>query len=155
MICPKCSREMGSDASVCPYCGFTFQTPKQGDETYTAPYASTPFSSTMPGASYSSPTPRQVPPPPPYQASYQAFINQTQNEPLSIGQYIGMILLTCIPVVGLILMIVWAAGKNTNANRRHFAAAVLILKAFVLLFMLEACIFFFIYHTPLFLYFYR
>lgn len=169
MICPKCSREMGSDKNECEFCGFTFQTPKNNDEPHTAPYSNTPFTGpapsgfpagTAPGAYAGGRTAVQAPPPAPsqppiYPNPYPGYAPRTQEEPLSIGQYLGMILLSLIPVAGLIVMIVWAASRSINANRRHFAAAVLILKALGLIFALGACIVFFVYHTPLFYYFFR
>lgn len=171
MICPKCSREMGSDRSVCDYCGFTFQTPKQNDDAYTAPYSATPFtgsafdryaptssSAQTPGAFSPRPAVQTPPPPsypPTYQPGYSAFSERSLNEPLSVAQYIGMFLLSCIPLAGLIVMIIWAAARSTNVNRRHFAGAVLILKGLSLLFVLGACAVFLVYNTPLFFYFYR
>lgn len=170
MICPKCSREMGSEKNVCDFCGFTFQTPKNNDGPHTAPYSDTPFTGPASdgytvGAAPDRPTVQIPPPVPPYPPvpprppihfdPYAAYKVRSQDEPLSIGQYLGMILLSLIPVVGLIVMIVWAASRSTNVNRKHFAGAILILKALNLLFILGACVVFFVYHTPLFFYVFR
>ncbi len=165
MICPKCSREMGSDKSVCDYCGFTFQTPKNSGDAHTAPYSATPFTgSAFEGyqpASSAAPSRSAVQTPPapayqpPYQSNHAAYLERSQHEPLSIAQYIGMFLISAIPLVGLIVMIVWAASRGTNTNRRHFAAAVLILKAISVIFALGAFIVFFVYNTPLYFYFFR
>ena len=168
MICPKCSREMGSDKNVCDFCGFTFQTPKNNDNSHTAPYSKTPFTGSVSGSGFPAraasgaytggQTTVQAPPPPPppvYQNPNLFYAVRQQDEPLSVGQYLGMILLSLIPVAGLIVLIVWAASHSTNANRRHFAGAVLILKALGLIFALGACIVFFIYNTPLFFYIFR
>lgn len=165
MICPKCSREMSSEASVCDYCGFTFQTPKTSDRVPAAPYGQSPSSKTASAVFSGSATQdarsgdrsavqKPLPPPPVYTTStpYPIYAERVQAEPLSIGQYIGMILLTIIPVVGLIVMIVWAVNRNVNPNRRHFAGAVLILKALSLIFLLGACIVFFVYNAPFFFY---
>ncbi len=48
-------------------------------------------------------------------------------------------------------------GSQPQYKRKPkaFAAAVLILKALGLIFALGACIVFFVYHTPLFYYFFR
>ena len=169
MICPKCSREIPGDQSVCDYCGFTFQTPRQNQDGGTVSYAAAPF--TGPAFENHAPaaepaqahgyTPRptvQTPPPayqPSYQPNYAAYTERSRNEPLTIAQYIGMFLLNCIPLAGLIVMIVWAASRSTNVNRRHFAAAALILRAIALVFVLGACIVFFVYNTPLFFLFFR
>ena len=51
----------------------------------------------------------------------------TRYAPMTIGMYIGTILLLCIPVANFILLIVWAAGGCVNQSKRNFARAVLIL----------------------------
>lgn len=51
------------------------------------------------------------------------------SAPLGVGQYLLMMLITAIPVVGLIMMLVWAFDGNTNVNRRNYARATLILGA--------------------------
>ena len=50
---------------------------------------------------------------PPYQAPVYQPINQT-NEVMSVGSYIGMFLLSAIPVVNIICWIVWLVSPNTN-----------------------------------------
>jgi len=49
------------------------------------------------------------------------------NEPLSVGQYVGMMLLSGLPLVGLILLLIWAFGSEANINKRNYARAVLII----------------------------
>ena len=44
--------------------------------------------------------------------------------------FLGTILLTCIPVVGLILTIIWALGGAHNLNRVHYARALLMILLF-------------------------
>ena len=63
--------------------------------------------------------PLRAPSSPDLSNPYPGYAPRTQEEPLSIGQYLGMILLSLIPVAGLIVMIVWAASRSINANRRH------------------------------------
>ncbi len=153
MICPKCSREMGSDADVCPYCGFTFLTPKDSGAIHSIPYYST--------TSTAQPRENSMPPPPAQtiQATrpsvYVPYAERIPEEPISTPGYIGMLLLSLIPVVGFIVFIVWAAGRNGNPNRKHFAAAMLILKLIFLLFVLGAVIVYLVYTTPLYFYFFR
>ncbi len=48
-------------------------------------------------------------------------------EPITAGGYIGIMLLMCIPVVGLVLMIVWACGGCRKVNKRNLAKASLIM----------------------------
>jgi len=51
----------------------------------------------------------------------------SKYEPISACGYIGIMLLMCIPVVGLILMIVWACGGCRKVNKRSFARACLVM----------------------------
>lgn len=48
------------------------------------------------------------------------------NEVMSVGEWLLTILATIIPCVGLVLYLVWAFGKNGNANRRNYCKAWLI-----------------------------
>ncbi len=48
--------------------------------------------------------------------------------PLSVLQYIGLLVLNTIPVVGLIFMIVWALGVGNNPHLRNFARAALVVR---------------------------
>ena len=47
----------------------------------------------------------------PYQPPYQV---------MSIGQYVGMFILSALPVVNLICWIVWLCSPNTNKNKKNF-----------------------------------
>ncbi len=46
---------------------------------------------------------------------------------LSVGSYIGMFILSAIPLVGFILLLVWAFSGGENPNRKNYARAVLII----------------------------
>ncbi|WP_461812049.1 hypothetical protein [Faecalimonas sp.] len=48
------------------------------------------------------------------------------NDVMSVGEWLLTILATIIPCVGLVLYLVWAFGKNGNANRRNYCKAWLI-----------------------------
>ena len=70
---------------------------------------------------------------PPQQPYYppvpqQGFIQKPQNtEPMRVGQYIGTMIISAIPLVGFIMLLVWAFGSDTNINKKNYARAVLIL----------------------------
>lgn len=110
MICSQCGKNNPDDARFCDGCGNTLQAASinQG-------YA--------------------PPPPPPqyqqpqYQQSYQqpGYTPAVDNSPLSVGQYIGMYLIQLIPVVGFILLLVWAFSADTNLNKKNWAKAMLII----------------------------
>jgi ribosomal protein L40E len=49
-----------------------------------------------------------------------------ENRPLEVGEIVGMLLLSCIPVIGLFLLFYWALDKNASQARRNFAQALII-----------------------------
>lgn len=57
-------------------------------------------------------------PNPPYNTQYTA--------PLSLGQYLGMMLLMLIPLVNIILLLIWSFG-DYNVNKKNYARASLIM----------------------------
>lgn len=72
-----------------------------------------------------------------YDYNTESTPNYTQNyeegmdaSPLSMGDWLLIILVSMIPCAGLILYIVWAFGKTGNINRRNFCRANLIIMVF-------------------------
>jgi len=63
---------------------------------------------------------------------YQNPAVYEDSAPLSIGNYLVMMLVGAIPVVGLIMMLVWAFSGSANTNRKNYARAVLIMMLVVL-----------------------
>lgn len=61
------------------------------------------------------------------QQPYQNFM-PVDNSPLSMGQYLVMMLLMFIPLVNIILLFVWGFG-DYNVNKKNFARAQLIIMA--------------------------
>ncbi len=59
--------------------------------------------------------------------------NQQDNSPMSMGDYLVCMLLTMIPLVGIILLFVWAFSRGTNTNKANWAKAMLVFLAVVLL----------------------
>jgi hypothetical protein len=49
------------------------------------------------------------------------------EKPLPVWKFIGMMLLSAIPVIGFIMILVWSFGSSWNKNTRNYARAVLIL----------------------------
>ena len=83
---------------------------------------------------------KQTPPPmQPVAPVYGADIAPAKGskyDPITTWGYIGIMLLMCIPVVGLILMLVWAFGGCKKVNKRNLARASLIMAAIGLIFSL-------------------
>lgn len=57
--------------------------------------------------------------------NYSAY--DKTSEVMSVGQYIGMFILSAIPVVNLICWIVWLVSPNTNKNKKNFIIAQIVL----------------------------
>ncbi|MBW6514594.1 MAG: hypothetical protein K0B87_07550 [Candidatus Syntrophosphaera sp.] len=55
------------------------------------------------------------------------YVSETVAPIVSLGKWIGTLLLVMIPLVNLILIIVWSLSKSENPNRRNWAQAILIL----------------------------
>lgn len=51
------------------------------------------------------------------------------NTPVTVGEWIITFLITGIPVVGLIMLFVWAFGSQANLSKSNYAKAVLIVGA--------------------------
>jgi hypothetical protein len=50
-----------------------------------------------------------------------------QNQPtVTVGDWVITIFLMAIPIVGLVMLFVWAFGSGTNPNKANFAKAALI-----------------------------
>lgn len=80
------------------------------------------------------------------QQSYQQPVyNQPPYDPttevMSVGSYIGMFILSAIPIVNLICWIVWLVSPNTNRNKKNYIIANIVLFVIgVVLFILVAII---------------
>lgn len=77
--------------------------------------------------------------PPPQQTAYtppplpreilDSDIKGTKYEPISAWGFIGIMLLMCIPIVGILLVIIWACGGCRKLCKRSLARATLIMAA--------------------------
>ncbi|MGE5614866.1 MAG: hypothetical protein ACM3XR_10720, partial [Bacillota bacterium] len=50
-----------------------------------------------------------------------------KTTPLSVWAYLGIMIVTCIPILGFIMILVWSFGSSFNRNTKNFARAILIL----------------------------
>jgi hypothetical protein len=62
-------------------------------------------------------TPQLTPPSPPEQAF------RPSSEPLSVKEWFLTLFIAWIPLVGLIMLLVWAFDNTTNINKKNFAKA--------------------------------
>lgn len=128
MFCPNCGKQNPDDAKFCESCGSTLSAaaaPKAASAS--APPAPPPQ---PPPAQYNAPPPQAYQSPPRqqyYQQPPPAYNAAGNTAPMSVGQYIGTIILFMIPLVGFILMLVWAFGSDVNLNKKNFSRAYLIM----------------------------
>ena len=105
MFCKKCAAKIPDDSVFCPECGqkltaddpSNVHTPKAQPQYQQSQYS-------------------QIPAP----------VYDPKSATLSTGNFFWLPVITAIPVIGIILIFVWAFSKNTNINRKHYARAVLI-----------------------------
>ena len=60
---------------------------------------------------------------------------QTQAQVLTVKDWILTILITAIPLVGIVMLFVWAFGSNENPNKSNWAKATLIWTAIAIVLM--------------------
>lgn len=136
MFCENCGYQLPEGAKFCGGCGAKTE----------------PVRSAYTASAEPAPT-RPEPPPPAYKPSAQAAPSyqkayappqSTANsgkpgaDPLRVGQYIGMLLLMCVPILNIILLFVWSFGSSANLNKKNFARASLILCAIMLILWIVA-----------------
>jgi hypothetical protein len=56
----------------------------------------------------------------------QLPVSQPNAEPMSVKDWIITLLITYIPLVGLIMLLVWAFDSSTHPNKKNFAKAALV-----------------------------
>lgn len=69
----------------------------------------------------------------PYTLPPQSFQPSRDETPLKTIDYLVLMILSSVPLLGWILLLVWAFSSNTNVNRRNFCRAQLIMVAINLL----------------------
>ena len=133
-FCQYCGSPMEDNSSFCQSCGKSqTSTPSQVASVPSQSYSAPSQSYSAPSQSYSAPSSGYTAPQPtyssPYSAPYSGYnaMQAAKDLPLTIGQYIGMFILAGIPIVGQILILVWAFSSNTNTNKKNYARAILLI----------------------------
>ena len=113
MLCRNCGRQVPESSAFCTECGAKVEKAEQQDYSpeYETPENSTPYTQPQQNSYYAQPGP------------------QRRNEAVSVGTYVGMTILSGIPLIGLIMMCVWAFSADENQSKKNFARAMLILMA--------------------------
>lgn len=58
--------------------------------------------------------------------------NENNAEVIKTGEWILTFLITAIPIVGLVMLVIWAFGSNTNPNKSNWAKATLLWVAIII-----------------------
>lgn len=131
-FCTNCGATLYDDKKFCTQCGASVDEAPAGAAALPSP---PPQSAPQPQAApvYAQTATATMPPP---QSAYQpaaayggdmAPAKGSKYEPITTKGFIGIMLLMCIPIVGQILMIVWALGGCRKINKRNLARASLIM----------------------------
>ncbi len=145
-FCTNCGATMEDDKKFCTTCGTLLgeaapasPTPEAAPEVTAEPIVTpAPEASpvTEPAPQPTRPPPQAQPTPPPPQPQPQPITyaatepvppKGSKYAPITTWGYIGIFILMCIPLVGLILMIIWACGKCKKIAKRNLARAMLIM----------------------------
>ena len=131
MFCGKCGFENAEGALVCSSCGdvLTEATAQEASQpAYQAPAQPAYQAPVQPA--YQQPVYQPAYQPayqqPVYQQPVQQVIPEGYSETVSVGDWVGSMLLMCIPIVGLILLFVWAFGGAKPSKANYFKACLLI-----------------------------
>lgn len=57
--------------------------------------------------------------------------NEYKKPPTSLGEWVIAVLVKRLPLIGLIMLIVWATDKNTDPDKANWAKAELIVKLII------------------------
>ena len=119
-ICPNCQASLPDNTRFCTECGASIPEMVQ------------------PVTQQAIPTPQQPAPQSAMQAYGAEYIppKGSKYDPITTGGYIGIMLLMCIPVIGILLVVIWAFGGCKKINKRNLARASLIMMAIGLVFSL-------------------
>lgn len=66
-----------------------------------------------------------------------------EDEIISTDQWFWTFVISAIPIIGQIMLFVWAFGSNTNPNKRNWARASLLMLLIVIVFYIIIIGFFF------------
>ena len=126
-FCTSCGATLDDDKKFCTQCGASVNgAPAGAAPPPSPPPQSAPQPQTAPVYAQAA-TAAMPPPQSAYYGGDMAPAKGSKYEPITTKGFIGIMLLMCIPIVGLILMIVWALGGCRKINKRNLARASLIM----------------------------
>ena len=133
--CPNCNLYYDDSANVCSACNGALVDANAAPQAQPAPQYEAPSEP----AQYYAPQPTQ----PQYQQQYyqpqqQQQYYQPQNvapsydntsKPVTVGKWVGLLILSAIPVVNIICWIVWLCSSTTNKSIKNFLVAEIVVYA--------------------------
>lgn len=117
MFCESCGKQIADNLAFCPECGAKIMGAAASEPQNNAGQQQ----QTYQNYQQSNQQPNYQPAPP-----YQAQVFQPQPD-MTVGQWVGTLLLLCIPIANLVLLLVWAFGSDTHIAKKNFSKASLIL----------------------------
>ena len=133
MNCPKCGAPAAQGEKFCKNCGSEIPAAPAQAVSYTAPAQP---------VSYAAPAQTQpaYTPPPVYSAPAQQPSGYSpEYKPIGAWGYIGYNILFAIPIIGFILLIVFAVSRD-NINRRNYARSFLLVMLIAVVLTIIGCV---------------
>ena len=121
-FCENCGSEIRLGFAFCTECG------AKAPEEIKPEVVQEPTPTPVPAPASAS-APKQQTPAPTAVPSDDAPAKGSKYEPISTWGFVGILLLMCLPIIGFILVIVWACGGCTKINKRNLSRAYLIFMA--------------------------
>lgn len=121
MYCTRCGRTSPPGSTSCTSCGASLASASslgQGQ----AGYGNQGYGGQAQQPSYGQQSPV-------YQQNYSAGGYGASAPVMGVKDYVIMMIISAIPIVGLIMLFVWAFGNESNPNKKNYAKALLLLMA--------------------------
>lgn len=147
-VCPKCGTLVTNDGSFCPECGTKIESAVDLNKPQSEPVSAPVQPASVPVQPASVPVQNVAPmqnnyqqpmgypnPAPQYQQNYNNAPVPERYEHMSVGGWVGTIILTTwFGLISLILLFVWGFGSTTPQPKKNYCRAMLIfnLVAFIL-----------------------
>lgn len=136
-FCDKCGTLVSGDGGFCPNCGATLPSAVNlgKPEATVGPMSSDPMPNTygtQPNygqQSYNQSFPNNQAQMPVYPQSYNNNAVQNQYRHMTVGSWVGTILLSSLGIIGLIFLFIWAFDGSTPQPKKNFARAYLLVMA--------------------------
>jgi uncharacterized membrane protein YvbJ len=119
MFCPKCGASLENGAKFCKECGGNLIQ----EQTVNTPLVEPVIAQQTMSAKPIEPKPQDT-----HTSNQTPQANSVAlDKPLSVLQYLGIFLLSIVPIVGIVFIFIWAFGSSVNINKKNYCRAVLIM----------------------------